>query len=269
MSRHPTIEHIRQRTVELAQLAALGLLVCTTSAHAQTYDKHQKEAQDQMTDRPLEQELRERSDSFKQSADQDTIERYQGAIEALKESGALDNALGEGDTAPNFELPSATGETVSLESLLEDGPVVLTFYRGGWCPYCNIQLRSYQHHLDQFKLLGASLVAISPEKPDNTLSTQEKNELDFAVLSDSGNEVADDFGLRYEIDPRLVEKFGPLLEETNADDSHTLPLTATFVIDPSGTIRYANVTADYKLRAEPADIIKSLELLEKKPVSTD
>ena len=105
----------------------------------------------------------------------------------------------EFEIIPDFELSDATGNTVNFKDLLAEGPVVLTFYRGGWCPYCNIQLRAYQENLDQFQALGANLVAISPEKPDNSLETAEKNELEFTVLSDVGNEVADKFGLRYEI----------------------------------------------------------------------
>ncbi len=256
------IETLRQRTVELAQLAALGALVCTApTAAAQTSQKSQPEMKQAETDRPLEAQLKEMSEGFSKRADQATVDLYTQAIENLKESGALDKTLKVGDQAPNFELPNATGETVTLTTLLAEGPVVLTFYRGGWCPYCNIQLRAYQNNIEAFESFGAQLVAISPEKPDNTLSTTEKNELEFAVLSDEQNTVADDFGLRYEIDPALAERFGPMLEQVNGDDSHTLPLTATYIIDTEGVIRYAEVTADYKLRAEPADVIAALKTI--------
>lgn len=254
------IETLRQRTVELAQLAALGALVCTTPAtSAQTNQKNQPEIKQAQTDRPLEAQLKEMSDGFSKRADEATIELFNQAIVNLKESGALDNARTVGDKAPNFELPNAAGETVTLTTLLAEGPVVLTFYRGGWCPYCNIQLRAYQNNIETFESFNAKLVAISPEKPDNTLSTTEKNELEFEVLSDEQNTVADEFGIRYEIDPTLAERFGPMLEQVNGDDSHTLPLTATYIIDTEGVIRFAEVTADYKLRAEPSDVIKALK----------
>lgn len=256
------IETLRQRTVELAQMAALGALVCAAPiASAQPSRKDQPEMTHTETDRPLEAQLRERSEEFSKKADQGTKERFALAIKNLKESGALDKALKVGDTAPNFELPSASGETVELSTLLAQGPVVLTFYRGGWCPYCNLQLRAYQDNLEQFESRGAQLVAISPEKPDNSLTTSEKNELKFNVLSDQHNEIADLFGLRYQIDPAIREQFAPILEDYNDDNSNTLPLTATYVIDTDRTIRYAKVTADYKLRAEPADIINALDMI--------
>lgn len=256
------IETLRHRTVELAQMAALGFVVTAGSSAAQTTSKSmQPETKQAATSRPLEAKLAEMADSFAERAEPEKLEAYLTAIQNLVDSGILEQTLGLNDEAPAFELPNATGETIVLDELLESGPVILTFYRGGWCPYCNVQLQSYQQHLDEFQMLDAQLVAISPEKPDNALSTTEKNELKFNVLSDAHNDVADSFGLRYEIDPLIAERFGPMLADFNGDDSHTLPLTATYIIDTDRTIRYAKVTADYKLRAEPADLIEALTKL--------
>lgn len=254
-------EALRHRTVELAGMAALGVAVCTCPAQAQTAatkDKTQPAAHD-AEQGPLAKELAARSAEFADKADPEMLKIFTEAIDRLAESGILEGVKTKGDKAPEFELTDANGNTVSFKDLLADGPVVLTFYRGGWCPYCNIQLRAYQDNLDEIEALGANLVAISPEMPDNSLDTTEKNELKFTVLSDPGNTVADLFGLRYEIDPVLVKRFGPMLEGYNGDDSHTLPLTATYVINTDGTIKFSYVTADYKLRAEPSDVISALK----------
>jgi len=263
------IDQIRHRTVELAQLAALGLAVAACPASAQHDMKHgskpeaKPSASQPESKGTLAEQLRAKSAQFEQSAPPEMIKTFTEAIQRLEASGILENVKDTGDAAPAFELADAKGSPVSLAALLAEGPVVLTFYRGGWCPYCNIQLRAYQENLEAIQALGANLVAISPELPDNTLTTAEKNELAFAVLSDPGNEVADAFGLRYEIDPVLAERFAPMLESTNGDASHTLPLTATYVIDQEGVIRYASVTADYKERAEPAEVLAALEHLRK------
>ena len=260
------IESIRQRTVELAQMAALGLAFVASGASGQQEMKHtsKPEATPAAASQPeakptLAQQLEAMSAQFEKQAPPETVKTFTGAIERLEASGILDQAKTTGDTAPAFELTDARGNTVALKQLLAEGPVVLTFYRGGWCPYCNIQLRAYQENLEAFQALGANLVAISPELPDNSLSTAEKNELAFAVLSDTGNKVADAFGLRYEIDPVLAERFAPMLEQSNGEDSHTLPLSATYVINQKGEITYAKVTADYKVRAEPSELLEALK----------
>ncbi len=252
-------EALRHRTVELAGMAALGVAVSTCPAQAQSASTKAQPAVKNAEQGPLAKELAERSAEFADKADPEMLRIFTEAIDRLAESGVLEGVKTKGDKAPDFELSDANGNTVNFKDLLAEGPVVLTFYRGGWCPYCNLQLRAYQENLDKFQALGANLVAISPEKPDNSLDTTEKNELEFAVLSDPGNEVADKFGLRYEIDPVLTERFAPILEGYNGDESHTLPLTATYVINTDGTIKFSYITADYKLRAEPSDIINALK----------
>lgn len=166
--------------------------------------------------------------------------------------------------APGFDLPDATGNTVDLAVLLQQGPVVLTFYRGGWCPYCNIELRALQAALPDIQELGASLVAISPQTPDQSLTTAEKNELEFSVLSDVGNKVAKDFGLVFALPESLrpvYANFGIDLPAHNGDDSFELPVPATYVIDQDGIVQFAFVNADYRQRAEPSEIIASLKNL--------
>ncbi len=129
-------------------------------------------------------------------------------------------AIKQGDEAPEFELPNANGKTVALSSLLSAGPVVLTFYRGGWCPYCNLQLRAYQRILPELAALGAQIVAISPEPPDTSLTTAEKNALEFEVLSDVTSKAARDYRLLYELSDELRDAYigmGKDLSALNAD----------------------------------------------------
>ncbi len=179
------------------------------------------------------------------------------------------NALQEGDRAPDFALPNPNGQTVSLENKLKKGTVVLTFYRGGWCPFCNLQLRAYQQVLNEIKYLGASLIAISPETPDNSLNTKEKNELEFEVLSDRGNEVAQQYGLVF-VTPKAHQQahheLNIPLPAINGDDSWTIPIPATYVIDTDSTIIWTHTDPNYRLRAEPEAILNALQTLKKADV---
>ena len=178
-----------------------------------------------------------------------------------------DKALKVGDHAPEFQLPSASGKKVKLSELISRGPVVVTWYRGGWCPYCNIALRGFHKALPEIPAEGATLVAISPETPDNSLTTVEKNHLDFEVLSDRGNKAAHAYGVAYKIPTVIGEQFKGRLDlaKHNGDGSGELPLGATYIIDRDGIIRYAFVDADYRKRAEPSAVLEVLRGLNKKP----
>ena len=177
---------------------------------------------------------------------------------------AEDTALREGDRAPDFELPDARGQLVRLNTLLLDGPVVLTFYRGAWCPYCNTQLHDYQEAIGQVEAAGATLVAVSPQTPDGSLTMEEKNELTFPVLSDVGNVVSRRYGLVYEVDRHTRDRYelgGIRLDSINGTDAWELPVPATYVIDRSGTIRFAFVEADYTQRASARQELDALRQL--------
>lgn len=174
------------------------------------------------------------------------------------ETGALE----KGTKAPDFTLQNATGEPVSLKELLRSGKVILTFYRGAWCPYCNLALHAYQEKTEEFSSLGAQLVAVSPQTPDHSLSQKEKEDLGFVVLSDPRNEVARKFGLRFEMPEehlRLLEALGMPYSGFNDNDDDSLPLSATYIIDESGEITWRFVDRDYRKRAEPADLINALK----------
>jgi len=170
-----------------------------------------------------------------------------------------------GDQAPLFSLENALGKWVGLADLLEKGPVVLVFYRGGWCPYCNLQLRLYQGILTQIKLASGNLVAISPQIPDESLNMSEKNGLEFEVLSDPGNKVARHYTTVFknsEESLNLMKNAGIDFDSFYSDDSQEIPVPAVFVIVPDGKIIFAKAeSGDYRERVEPADILSALENL--------
>jgi peroxiredoxin len=186
-------------------------------------------------------------------------------IEQLIVSAAESQALKEGDQVPDFTLFDALGNAVTLSHLLKQGPVVIAFYRGAWCPYCNLQLHAYQRILPQIQALGASLVAISPQTPDHSLTLAEKRALTFAVLSDGGNQIARQFGLVFPIDEAVratYRQVGANLPEYNGDGSWELPMPGTFLIDPSGIVRLAFVDPDFTHRLDPSIIIARLKELQ-------
>ena len=182
----------------------------------------------------------------------------------LINSKIAEESIGKGQKFPNFTLPNAVGKEVTLESLLAEGAVVISFYRGGWCPYCNMELRALQAALPEIEAKGATLVAISPETPDASLSTKEKNELSFQVLSDRGNVLARQLGLVFALPESLrpiYRNFGIDIPAHNGDDTFELPLPATYVVSADGTIIYSFANADYTQRLDPAEIIKALDTI--------
>ncbi len=166
--------------------------------------------------------------------------------------------------APNFTLPNATGQLVTLADILRRGPVILNFYRGGWCPYCNLELRAYQQALPQIKAAGAELLAISPQDPDASLSTAEKNELAFEVLSDEGSKIANNYGIAFKLPDALQRLYTDLnhaLPDANGTPDWQLPIPATFVIDQNQRIVLAYIDVDYRNRLEPEEAIATVQKL--------
>ncbi len=166
-----------------------------------------------------------------------------------------------GARAPAFSLPNVTGGETSLAAVLAKGAAVITFYRGSWCPYCNLQLRAYQEVLEQIHGMGATLIAISPQTPDQSVTTAEKAALKFPVLSDADNKVARSFGLVFNVADgmaNILRGFGIDLKAFNGNDSWQLPVSATFVVAPDHTIAFAYVDADYRKRLEPAQLLEEL-----------
>ncbi|WP_066218171.1 peroxiredoxin-like family protein [Formosa haliotis] len=195
----------------------------------------------------------------------DFMKGVDAAIAEAKSFEQGDNAIRVGEKAPAFKLPNARGKNVSLDNLLENGPVVITFYRGDWCPYCNLQLRALKEHLSEINALGANLVAISPQVPDGSLTEDEISKMDFGVLSDQDAKVAFQYGVAWEVPEFLTEHMrvdrGLDLEQINNGNASMLPIPATFVLGRDGIVKWRYVDVDYRTRAEPSDIIEALKKL--------
>lgn len=170
--------------------------------------------------------------------------------------------LTAGSQAPDFSLPNADGKVVQLSQILAEGPVVLVFYRGVWCPYCNLALRTYQSRLPEIMAAGATLIAISPMTPDHSLESINTNELDFYVLSDVGNQVAKEYITLIKNPPgsmQAMTELGYDFFSFYGDDSAELPIPATFVIAVDGTIVFADSEdGDYRKRTEMSAILQAL-----------
>jgi peroxiredoxin len=211
--------------------------------------------------------LKEASATFKSNVQKTLGDKFSvlsGDIERVRASGLINNALKVGQSVPDFTLPDAFGKKVSLKELLQQGAVVISFYRGEWCPFCNLELRALQEMLPKMKELGATLIAISPEKPDHGIVMAEKNKLTFPVLSDYGNNVARQFGVVFKIGNELKDfsknVFKNDIAVRNGEDSYELPVPATYVVDKTGVIRFANVEVDYMTgRAEPDAVVAALK----------
>ena len=213
----------------------------------------------------LREQLRAQSENARQRTSPHDRETMRRQAEELARSGLSEHALSVGSPAPSFVLPSATGRDVSLTALLAEGPVVLTFYRGAWCPYCNLALRALQGINGDIHDRGGRLVAVSPQVPDESLSLVDKHDLAFDVLSDIGSEIAKRYGIAFDVSEELAAMYvqrGLDLQRVNGGHPRTLPLPATFIIDVRGIVRWAFVATDHTLRAEPADILSALDAVE-------
>lgn len=182
---------------------------------------------------------------------------------AWREKGRPANAVAVGDVVSDFTLPDATGKRVSLSDLVANGPAVIVFYRGGWCPYCNLALHQYQSELvPRLADYRATLAAISPQRPDESLSTAEKHDLQFAVLSDAGADVARQLGIAFQPAEDVLEAqraLGLDIRDGNADGSPELPMPTVLVIDTDRTVQFADVQVDYTSRTEVSDILTALD----------
>lgn len=209
----------------------------------------------------LLEEIQKLQEAFLQNVPRDVVELFSNTTQELVATGIAARALNEGDKIPDFVLPNAAGSDVGSAELLAQGPIVINFYRGGWCPYCNLELKAYQDSLPGIRSCGAQLVAISPNLPDRSLSSIEKHALEFEVLSDLKNALARQFGLVFTVGESLRPVYAQLgidIPEFNGDDSYELPIPATYVVDSDGIIKLAFLDADYSKRLEPSTVIQKL-----------
>ena len=192
------------------------------------------------------------------------IETMHRATAELIASGQAHRARKAGETAPAFRLNDPDGTAVNSSELLARGPLVVTFYRGVWCPYCNMELQAMQAALPDITSRGASLVAISPQTQANSRKSVRQNELAFPILSDVNGDVAAAFGLRFRLPDYLVELYQGFkndLPAFNGDPSWTLPMPGRFVIGTDGVIAYAEVNPDYTRRPDPSELLPVLDAL--------
>ncbi|APY00115.1 peroxiredoxin-like family protein [Lacinutrix venerupis] len=211
-------------------------------------------------------DLKKQTDAKIEAGRKAKPEFMKGVDEVIAKAKAFkegQNALKVGDKAPDFTLPNAKGESISLNKLLNKGPVVVTFYRGDWCPYCNLQLRALQAKLNQIHELGANLVAISPQVPDGSLTESEISKMEFIVLSDQNANVASKYGVAWEVPEFLMEHMridrGLDLETINNGNANILPIPGTFIIGEDGDVKWNYVNVDYRTRSEPDEIIEALK----------
>lgn len=207
---------------------------------------------------PLQAELDAFAGEWRQRAPAQAQALIAAQIEDLRAGGAEAGVLPPGSAIPDLSLPDQEGRMVQLRAI---GPAVIVFYRGGWCPYCNLTLRAWQKRLGDLAARGARLVAISPELPDNTMTTAERNGLGFSVLSDTAGAAMEAFGIAFALPQPLRElygRFGHDLAAVNGETGWHLPMPATFVIDGAGQVVFARSGADYRRRTEPDEALAAL-----------
>jgi len=208
-------------------------------------------------------EIKKYQEAFKEKVPEDIQKVMLDATEELKRLSLSKDALKVSDKAINFELPNAVNKPVSLkEALANNEFVVINFYRGQWCPYCNLELKALQTINDELAKLNAKIIAISPQTPDSSLSTKEKNELAFEVLSDKENKVAKEYGLVFSLAEELrpiYKSFGIDIEGSNKEDSYELPMPATYIINKNQEIIYSFIDEDYTKRSEPQTILDIIQ----------
>ena len=217
--------------------------------------------------------LHDRLDAFKadfvsgrwlRQPSKEVLDTMHRATDELIKSGQAQRAKKAGDTAPVFTLNDPDGKPVSSRELLARGPLVISFYRGVWCPYCNLELQALQEAFAEITARGASLVAISPQTAPNSRRSQRENKLDFSILSDRKSEIANAFGIRFALPDYLVELYKGFkndLPTVNDDPSWVLPMPARYVIGTDGIIAYSEVNPDYTQRPYPSELLPVLDRL--------
>jgi len=246
----------------IVSLLLFSLMSCENENQPETNKETQETTmENKENNTSLRALLDEKKANFEAKADDHKKQVYAEGIEAVENSGIVASAKQIGDQAPDFTLKNAVGTSVSLSDYLKKGKVVLTWYRGGWCPYCNLTLKALQDELPNFKAEGANLIAVTPELPDESISTSEKNDLEFEVLSDIGNKIAKEYGIVFQLTDEVAGMYNDAfdLNNHNGDTSNELPLAATYIIDENGKIIYAFLDADYRNRAEPSELTRVLK----------
>jgi len=211
----------------------------------------------------LQSELDAATAKMEKMLSKEALTAFEKSIQDLRASDS-GRGLIVGAKAPDFTLENAEGQKITLSEETAKGPVVLIFYRGIWCPFCNLELKAYQRILDDIKAASSQLIAVSPQIADYSKFVQEKNELSFHILSDLQNQTAEKYNLKFKLPEYVHDIYRSLdisFDTFNGDNSWELPVPATYIIDKRGIIRSANVDADYKKRMEPNEVLHLLQSL--------
>ena len=192
---------------------------------------------------------------------QEVLEAFGKSIEDLKTKNIEEKSIKIGETIPNFSLKNAKNEVVNSSDILKNGKMIIAFYRGSWCPYCNLELKALQEKISEFKEKNATLVAISPQSPDNSLSIIEKHNLTFEVLTDKDNTFAKQLGIVFELQDFVLPFYNALginLSSFNKNDDTSLPIPAVFVVNENGIIIYKFADANYMNRIDIDELLNTL-----------
>ncbi len=212
----------------------------------------------------LTEDLRNLTEKARSDQPSRVVDAFERSITNLSRSGVSDRALEVGDRAPDFNLPSCRGQHVRLSDRIAQGPVVLSFYRGSWCPFCTLEMKALRETVSTVEDLGATVLALSPQSLEGTCKMAEEQNIPFDLLSDEGNDVARQFGIVFHLQDEIqsiYKELGIDFPLVNGDDSFDLPVPATYLIDTAGTIRLAFVDPDYTRRLDPSEIITILREL--------
>lgn len=189
------------------------------------------------------------------------LEAFGMSIEDLKTKNMEANSIQIGDQMPEFSLPNALGKIINSEDIFKNGKVIIAFYRGNWCPYCNLELKFLQDHLSEIKNKGASLIAVSPQSPDHSLSMVEKNNLEFEVLTDINNDLAKKLGITFQLQDFVIPYYHELginLSDFNRNNENSLPVPAVFVVDENRVVTYKFLDVNYMNRVDVEELISVL-----------
>ena len=209
----------------------------------------------------LSDKLAQKKQATIQNISNEKWEIMEKSTNSLKEAKLSENAVKKGDLFPDFNLVNINNKCVKISDFKYEY-LVISFYRGGWCPYCNMELKALQSILPELKKLNTELIAISPEKPDNSLTTTEKNELSFTVLSDVDNKYAKLLGLVFQMPEdlrKLYHSFDIYVDMHNGNKDYELPMPATYIINKQKEVVYNFIPEDYTERLDPEKILRIIK----------